>query len=172
MGLSFTPVAPDLPYNAIRLERICTDGTRARLENLEMAFVQGGTEEFTVSNGQQKLPWTVSLQFDRRTGASQFACKVNLVGSNPKQALEWLRFAQALAKPGSFNVYSHVTGFESTSELGEFPPFLSAEEAPSTGFVELVEMLVVIQRRTQSVLWVPGKISRMNGPRSKPFTPR
>ena len=159
LGFSFIPVAPDLPYNAIRLERICTDGTRAALENLEMAYVQGGTEEFTVSNKQQKLPWIISLKIDHRTGASQFACKTNLEGSNSKQASEWLRFAQALSKPGAFKVYSHVTGFESASSPADFPPLLSAEEAPSEGFVKLVEKLVVIQRRTQKVLWLPKQIS-------------
>ena len=159
LGFSFTPISPDLPYNAIRLERICTDGTRAALENLEMAYVQGGTEEFTLSNKQQKLPWIISFKIDHRTGTSQFACKTNLEGSNCKQASEWLRFAQALSKPGAFKVYSHVTGFDSASSPEDFPPLLSVEEAPSAEFVELVDKLVVIQRRSQKVLWLPKQIS-------------
>lgn len=159
VGFSFTPLAPDLPYNAIRLERTCTDGTRAALENLEMAYVQGGTEESILSNRQQKLPWVISLLIEQRTGALQFACEANLVGSNSKQALEWLRFAQALSKPGTFNIYSHVTGFESASHQADLPPLLGGEDAPSAEFIELVEKLVVIQRRTHQLLCLPKQIT-------------
>ncbi len=63
-SFSFTPTpSPPVPWN---FKRICEDGVVAVLPRVELSTIQAGTEEATLSNETQGVPWrfTIVVRFE------------------------------------------------------------------------------------------------------------
>src|SRR5205085_7090755 len=110
--------------------------------------VQGGTEQITLKNESQPVPWKFEMilrgvQMKVQYGAS-------LTGANAKSALDWLQFQAALAKPGRLLLDQVHTGFQNTALHDN-----GSGVAPHPGLVALVKEAAAIQVQTNTILTIP-----------------
>ncbi len=140
---TFTPV----PSNPVlwHFKRVCDSGYFAILQNIELKTVQAGTEEATLNNEHQGIPWTFTVVTRKEPkGLSiQFSFRTNLSKANVRQALDWFRFQYGLSHPGHLVLEHAETGieFSSSSDPGTLNP-------PDETVMTLLEKLVYIQSKT------------------------
>lgn len=84
-----------------RLERHLAAGGKVILDRLDMKLVEPGTEEFTISNENQPVPWRVAVTVDLKTGRIHFDYAYEYLGYNPVLHLKGLKFLTALTEEGS-----------------------------------------------------------------------
>lgn len=116
--------------------------------------VQGGTKQITWSNENQGIPLKLRLTVPIDDPQAQVSLAFNPDSLNVKEAAEGLRFFLELSKGGRFTFESAATGAViGTSHL----PADSVGVSPE--FVEFVEALALIQRKTSLLFTVPETIS-------------
>lgn len=145
--LHIGPAAPDirLPTD---VEVIDPEGQSVVLPGLDLRVPQSGTEEATISNQGQDLPWTVTIRLNWETRLANVAFNFALAGVNVKQAHDALRFQRGLARGGEFRLRHVDSGLPILGgplPAGKFP-------APSEEFFPIVEALVVIQQKTNTAI--------------------
>lgn len=137
----------------VRVGVECADGEEGFLDRVELRGIQVGTEEFTLANDEQAVPWKVRLTFNSKEKRLKFDCNVDYVNTNIKQLLEVLRFQNAFTKGGRFFIEHLDTGIRSPESF--IQPGLS--EAPDPWFVEIIEKLAFIQEKTKIPLIYTGR---------------
>jgi hypothetical protein len=129
------------------------DGERTVLDYIDLDTVQGGTEEATLNNHRQPVPWKIQMVLNTHEKRLNFQYRRELIGANVRQALEALRFQAAIAKGGVFKIQELATGFDIVQQRmanGEF-----AEPAPI--LVNTLENLVFIQNKTRVLITIPDR---------------
>ncbi len=142
----------DNPPVSFTIRRVCEDGDSGELPNVELAAVKKGSEQVTLSNERQNAPWTITILM--WPYKMQLSYRVRLVGGNVMHALRWLQFQRALAKPGVIILQQVENGIEHQT-AGE----PACSEPPDPRVVALVEKLVLIQKRTGTLLNLPATFS-------------
>jgi len=130
----------------------CIDGQKFTMDTIELRIVQAGTEEITLTNEHQTIPWKLRLVFNSRDKKMHFWYNVTYAGLNVNQVLELLKFQSAMAKGGEFIIKDVMTGFPLYQTMKEE----NKDESPSPKFIELIEKLVFIQKETKTYLTFPG----------------
>jgi hypothetical protein len=128
------------------------DGECAVLDYIGFDTVQAGSEEATLNNYQQPVPWQVQMILNSVEKRANFHYRFDAVGINVKQALEALRFQVAMAKGGRFKIQALATGFDFIQ--ASISP--SIFQAPPPILVETIEGLVFIQNKTQTKISIPS----------------
>jgi hypothetical protein len=137
----------------VRMEVECEDGEQVALKYIHFNVIQAGTEEITLNNDQQPVPWKLQLVLNTKEDRMCFRYTVDFTGVNIKRELEALRFQQAMAKGGVFRMEHLDTGFE----LAKMPIAPGVLEAPDPHWIALIEKLVFIQRKVHIPLAVPDR---------------
>ena len=128
------------------------NGQAVTLDYLEFETIQVGTEEATLSNDQQPVPWKVRLVINVASGRWNitFSFPENLL--NVSQALQVARLQQALSSGGQIKVVNLISGFELPAV--DFNPMaISVDER----WTKLLEELVFIQQKTTIPISVPAR---------------
>jgi SIR2-like domain len=141
----------------VKFEVECDDGKIASLDYIVLRMVQVGTVEVTLSNdGQPLVPWRVTLVNNQTSRTFNFGCHMKYSGANVFQALEGLRFTHAMSKGGQFRMINLLNGF--TGRMAQLAPGMYP--SPDPVLFELVERLLFIQNKTNTLFTVPeGDIS-------------
>lgn len=137
----------------VRIEMECEDGDRVALNYIHFNVMQAGTEEITLNNDQQPVPWKVQLVLNTKEKRMRFQYTVDFSGVNVKRELEALRFQQAMAKGGVFKMEHLDTGLE----LARMPITPGLLEVPDPHWIELVEKLAFIQSKVRIPLVIPDR---------------
>jgi hypothetical protein len=128
-------------------------GERVSLDYIQLMVAQQGTEEMTLDNETQPVPWKVSLVLNSKEHRFTFNYKVVYTNVNVKQALDGVLFLRALARGGKFWIEGIETGlvfYESQFAAGVYPE-------PPQIWIELLEKLVYIQAKAKVLLSVPDR---------------
>lgn len=135
----------------VRIEIECEDGHRSALDHIELKRVHGGTNEITFTNEGQAEPAKVLLVLKYMENKFKFGCRVDYAGLNVNQALQRLRFFEAMAKDGLLRVTHLDSGLEillARVTAGQHP-------RPEPQWSKTLERLAVIQSKTGTPLFVP-----------------
>jgi hypothetical protein len=133
------------------------DGDTATLHNVDLRRVLFGTEQITLNNHHQAVPWRVELVINFVTLRFDVNFGADYKGVNVKRELEGLRFQRVSAKGGIFRLVQVSSGLSAGS--GRFPA--AAVTGPDDRFIRLLEALVLIQARTGTALMLPeGDVTR------------
>lgn len=128
-------------------------GERVSLDYIQLEVAQHGTEEMTLDNDPQPVPWKVSLVLNSKERRFTFNYKIEYTNVNVKQALDGVLFLRALARGGKFWIESIETGLvfhEAQFAAGVYPE-------PPQSWIELLEKLVYIQTKAKVLLSVPDR---------------
>lgn len=124
----------------------CQSGESVVVSYIDLQVAQGGTEEVTLDNSHQPVPWRFQITLNRREKRLNLQYGMDLEGRNIKWAVEALKFEQALMKGGSLRIYDLETGFEM------FPQILVVQR-PDNAAVEarlkFAEDLLFIQQQVR-----------------------
>jgi hypothetical protein len=121
------------------------------LSNIELANERAGIEELVFSNSHQRVPWQLSVGMNRKTNLATFSLHTNYRGCNVNQELEGIRFEQLTSLGGSLKFLDQGTGFL----LGCGEVAAGQKDAPPAHWVRLIEILAMIQRKSQTALQIP-----------------
>ena len=128
------------------------NGEAATLDYLEFETVQVGTEEVTLSNSQQPVPWKVTLIINIATRRWKITFSFPEENLNVTQALQAIRLQQALAGGGEIKILNLINGFEFPTVRFD-PMAITVDER----WAKLLEELVFIQKKTTVLLTVPSR---------------
>lgn len=129
-----------------------TNGEAVSLDYLELETVQVGTEEVTVSNDQQPVPWKVRLVINVASERWNITFKFAQDLLNVTQALQVVRLQRALSSGGQIKIVNLISGFEMPAV--QFTPM---EISLDDRWVKLLEELVFIQQKTFIPITVPPR---------------
>ena len=145
---------PSTKLIPVKFEIECDDGETASLDYIVLRKVQGGTEETTLSNdGQELVPWKITIVINHKTRAFKFDCSMQYSGLNVFQALAGLRFSRAMSKGGQFRMISLLNGF--SGQMSRIAPGMYP--SPDPILLELTERLVFIQEKTNTLFTAPDR---------------
>jgi predicted HTH domain antitoxin len=137
----------------VKVEMEGADEQRGCLEYIELKAVRVGTEEITLDNEGQAVPWKVQLVLNYREKRYQFQLGLNFVGMNVNQALYALRFSEAVATGGDLRITHLNTGLLLLhANVG---PDDHLRQQPH--WIKTLERLNVIQKKTDTLLALPEK---------------
>lgn len=128
------------------------NGEAAILDYLEFETVQVGTEEATLSNDQQPVPWKLKLIVNTATGRWNITFSFREDNLNVTQALQAVRLQRALSGGGQIKIINLINGFELPAV--QFEPMTVAVDDRWT---KLLEELVFIQQKTGIPISVPSR---------------
>ena len=126
------------------------NGHTMSLDYLEFETVQRGTEEATLSNDRQSVPWKVEMIINFHTGRWNIKFGLHEGNLNVSHALEVLKLQRVLASGGQLKIINLLTGLE-------FPvtKFNATGMEPDERWMRLLEELVFIQQKTFVPITVP-----------------
>lgn len=135
-----------------RLEIGSEDHTQAELSPVVFRAVRVGTEEMTLTNEDQDVPWNITLVVPLESGKCDFQISMNAEGSLITSTLKVARFVQVIADGG----YLSIQTIEASAELatfevppGQFPVPVEDE------WIEFLEKARMIQEATGVTLRIP-----------------
>jgi hypothetical protein len=128
-------------------------GECASLDYVELQIARRGTEEVTLDNELQSVPWKVTLVINSKESRFTFNYRVVYTNVNVKQALDGAFFIRSLAKGGEFRIESIETGL--MLQQSQIAPGVYPE--PPEDWIELLENLVYIQARAKVLLSIPDR---------------
>ena len=128
-----------------------TNGETAVLDYLEFETLQVGTEEATLSNERQPVPWKIILIINVTTGRWDLSFRLFGEHLNVTQALQAVRLQQVLSSGGQIKIVNLVNGFE--FPIVKFNPVGTGID---DRWPKLLEALVFIQQKTGIPLTVTG----------------
>lgn len=131
------------------------DGSVVSLPGIELQLTQAGSEEVTLSNAHQDLPYKFTITVDTLRSHAALTASLRPSGENVKQQLEVVRFHQAIAHGGNLRFIHLQTG--QTLLGGPVAPQTIA--GPDEGLIEALEQLLIIQQRTSQLFSLPPAIS-------------
>jgi len=130
------------------------DQELARLDGIELRVVQAGEEEITLTNADQRLPWFLTLIWNRLAKRTQLQFVARQMGASAKRLLEAARFASAFSSPNcTLTIEDADTGLWLLSGPR---PALNMDE-PDEHYLQLLERLVIIGRRCGTPVSVPDR---------------
>lgn len=128
------------------------NGEAASLDYLEFETVQIGTEEATLSNDQQPVPWKVRLVINVASGRWSITFSFPDDRLNVTQAQQVVRLHKALSSGGQIKIINLISGFELPA-VHFNPMAISVDDR----WAELLEELVFIQQKTMIPITVPAR---------------
>jgi hypothetical protein len=137
----------------VKVEMHTDDGQIERLDYIPLVRVKAGTEEITLTNEKQRVPWRITLVANIQTHIINFNIHIERDGVNVKRLLEGWRFLEAMAKGGMFLIEDLNTGFPFFQQKTQRQPF----HMPFPEWMEMLEKLLFIQRKTRVPLTVPKR---------------
>lgn len=135
----------------VRIEFKCDDGETSSFEYIPLLKIQGGSEEITLSNVNQKVPWKFELIHNFETAETNVKFTLRYDNVNVKRVLEGVRFWAALAKGGKLKVEHWESGFQLSHgkiSQGAFP-------APPPLWMYMLERLLFIQEKLVKPFVIP-----------------
>ena len=133
-----------------KFELLSRDGEVATLEYVELEVIQQGTEEVTLRNEQQSVPWRVTLIWNKKEKRFTFSFVFKGENPNVKQALQGLRFRYAMTKAGEFRIENLENGITIRET---YTP--TQQIKVNTFWLKLLEEMTFIQSKTSIPLRVP-----------------
>lgn len=143
--------APASNVLVAKITMSCADGEQAVLEYIPLIPIRGGDEEITFSNEYQKVPWRITVVFNRTDHTSVFHYKIESLGMNVKRILDAVKFNHAIAKGGILTV-EHL---DSGLTLNQMKVASGMVETPPKFLFDILERLVFIQQKTGTLIHVP-----------------
>ncbi len=137
----------------IRVEVHTSDGEQEVLDQIDLQFIRGGTNEILLSNETQKVPWRFSLVSNNVNQTTRFSYDYNLNGFNVYQQFSAIKFMRALEKGGTFHIKNKVTGLD-------LPPQAIPEmkdKFVTKNLLTLVENLLIVQTKTDLTFSLPAR---------------
>jgi hypothetical protein len=137
----------------IALEFEASDGEKFKLPYLEFRTIQGGSNEVTMSNDDQPIPFRIRLSFEKNSPRGGFSYSVTLAGEGVHWLVYALEFERILAKGPTIYLYSLTDGFRCRVcdvPVGEIEP-------PDEHFLDLAKKVVRIQELTRTKIAVPDR---------------
>jgi len=135
-----------------RLEIYRNNEEVARLEYLDFEVIQVGTEETTLANEQQTVPWKMNIVFNKAEKRADFSYKLNLVNANVAQVLQALEFHNAVSEGGELRMVSLETGLDFRVP---FPKGNASNIEPR--WMRVFEDLAFIQSKTSILIALPER---------------
>lgn len=153
-GIMMGPNALDHVFFCdVVVEQVGTDA--ALLTGIELRVPQAGSEQITLTNAHQELPWKFSIVVDFVNKVFHLQSTYNLLGMNVKQQLEAAEFQRALARGGMIKFVRRADEqilVGGPIDTGVFP-------APVDAVITCLRKLLLIQRRTGHLFSLPDSIS-------------
>ncbi len=131
------------------------DGVEYQLNGVRLRQARAGSEEFEFRSRESETPWVISVIANRATRILTLSFRAPQPLRTPKRALDAARFAHALSSGGVVRCLSEDTGlsiFSCEVAPGSFP-------TPTTGWLEFLESLVLLQERCRVLVTLPDDIS-------------
>ena len=137
----------------VKAEVVSRDGERTTLDYIELKPDRAGSEQTVLNNDHQNVPFKIELRIDIVRKVINFGYTFRYKESNPKQELDGLLFCRALSRGGYFRLEDRETGIE---RLGtEIKSGML--EAPDESDIELLEKIVLIQKKCKTPLEIPAQ---------------
>jgi hypothetical protein len=134
----------------VRFEIADAFGDVVSISGNEFRVLQAGTDEATLDNAHQELPWRVSLRLNRVSRQMQFTVTLVLRGAVAvARLLQRLRLQNALAKAGTLRLFNEDTGLQFADV-----PFSRVMEAVPDSLVTFAESALTIQTATHTPLFL------------------
>lgn len=132
----------------LRMERKLSNGSIVFLDRIDLEVVQSGTEEVTLKNDGQNVPWQFTFIFNTKENSFVFEFTNRFYGFNVAQHLTSLRFFDSMSRDGETTL-SHVdTGLK----IVNLDKTKSVVKEKFEDWLELLEALVFIQEKIPIVL--------------------
>jgi hypothetical protein len=122
------------------------------LANLQFQIVQIGTDEVTLDNASERVPWHLRVRINLKDQRLHLEYNANPFGANVSQELTTVRLIGAMALGGLLTITNSETGLIVVS--GRIPP--STIAAPGSDYTAFLEALVFIQEATRTPITMPG----------------
>ena len=132
------------------------DAQEACISGIQFRFIQVGTEELTLSNEGQDVPWAFSLTLNRVSKRGNLQSTLHAGRHNVKREAEAARFQRSFARGGVVTLASDETGLPFLSMNA--PPGLVSE--PPAAWLRFVESLLFLQHKCGVVVSIPDDVSR------------
>ena len=133
-----------------------SDGEEARISGVRFRFVQVGTDEMTLSNAGQDVPWAFDLTLNRASRRANLRSTLHAGRHNVKREVEAARFQRCFARGGVVTLISEETGLPLVSV--DAPAGLVSE--PPAEWLRFVEGLFLLQQKCGVVVSIPDDVSR------------
>lgn len=130
---------------------VLESGKFAELRHLEFRVVQAGTEQVTLDNAHQPVPWHFRVSVNFVQGRLQIDSKAALQTANVNRALEFMRYMDAFAQGGTLYLIDANSGLPLAS--AHIPPD-SVPRMDDT-WEQILSALSFIQQRTNVYLTAP-----------------
>lgn len=139
-----------------RIIATADDGTSAAIDNIQLEKIAQGDAAITLDNEKQNHFFKVRFVMNLADDNVNISFEYNRTGKTIHQALVAERFLAILAKGGTIT----IEGTESGMPFGKgasFPPGLI--ESPEPLFLEVLEALMTLQRKTGATFAVPRNLT-------------
>ncbi len=132
----------------LRIERKLLNGDVAKIDVIDLEIVQGGTEEITLKNDRQNVPWQFTFVFSHKENSFTFDFTNKFYGFNVTQHLQSLRFFDSMSKDGETTIFHAVTGIKIVnSDKSKVELKQNFDD-----WIKLLEALVYIQEKIPVLL--------------------
>lgn len=123
----------------------------AALDYLDFEVVQAGTEELTLSNEQQPVPWTLKVIFNMAEKRFGLNYNINYDNLNVTQALQFLRFHRAIGEGGELRIITLDSGLQFSIPFSK-----SRNDTNLNQWIQLFDEVAFIQSKTNIPISVPN----------------
>lgn len=135
----------------LRMERKLANGETATLDRIDLQVVQQGTEEITLNNDNQKVPYKLTLIISSKQNSLKFDFNYKFRGYNVYQHLQGLKLFLSMFEEGETNIFSLDTGLK----IVNADKSIIEPKENFDRFIELFEALVLIQEKVPVLLTIP-----------------
>jgi len=141
---------PSSRVTPVRLDMMPDTGPSATIGYVEMRQVQGGTEERTFANQNQRIPLLFTVVLRKGKGSMSIGVRLRSRGADVAETLELLNFIRAIASGGTL-----LLSFLQHNQTVEVPVPRDDAKMPPTAMIELLEDYAAIQHKTGVRLQLP-----------------
>lgn len=138
---------------AARIEFSADDGSVVSLDGIEFQGIQVGSDELTLSNYHQALPWHFELKLARATKLINLRFDLADTGSTAKRELEAARLTRMWSLGADLMIYSQETGLPIVG--ARIPP--GSYPAPDPKYIVFLEKLMAIQEKLRYAFLIPER---------------
>jgi hypothetical protein len=135
----------------VRIEFECDDGETISFDYVPLLKTKGGSEEITLTNQRQKVPWKFEIIHNFDSAQTQVKFNLQYDDVNVKRVLEGFLFLAAVAKGGTLKLEHWESGFgmsEGHVDKGVFP-------TPEPWWMLMLERLLFIQEKLRIPFVIP-----------------
>lgn len=132
----------------LKIERKLQSGEIVSIDRIDLEIIQSGTNEITLKNDRQSVPWQFTFVFNIKENSFKFEFTNKFYGFNVSQHLKSLEFLDSMSKDGETTILHSDTGLV----IVDADKLKANVRENLSGWIEFLKSLSIIQEKIPILL--------------------